>query len=934
MKSNLEGKCRGLGICKCLLSILVLAGVVLLPSTVLAEGNSKEEIWVNGVNILEDADRTVECGGGTAVYDAASRTLTLSDTDITKTANNGSAILVLKGSDIPEKVTVKLQGTNDIYPLENESIDMGIYSMGQISIIGEGSLDITTRNNNNTRQGGVYAFGGCDIDGITLTIRDESEKRHAEAGIDSNQFENGHCSIQNSVVVIEGYDCGINVPSNNISIKGSSITANNIRTAIAGGENGTFVIENSTLDLSVSENLEQGETPRFDAIGILSGADVTIKKSSVNIKSPTSNGIFTRGGITVNDTSVFKIESYYPALYGSDDIVIDNSEINAATKDSAIYSESNIIIQGDSNVTANGYYAGLNANGDITIQGGDVSSVSSNDLGIYLRGVFTVNAGKVYAKGAEGFAAVGVGRNRQSEDEEAVPGIVIGSGYAEKNGSKIAVSDWYEWKTGIIRSWTSFIPQEDEGPLQTNLGNAVNEITIEEKAPQEKTGVWKQNKTGWWYEYADGTYPVSQWKYIDNTWYYFNGAGYMATGWLKQENTWYYLKSSGAMATGWYKVGKYWYYSKENGAMVTGWLLDGNTWYYLRSDGSMATGWYMAGGKWYYSNGSGAMQTGWLKQGKIWYYLKADGAMATGWCLDGNTWYYFNGSGVMQTGWIKLGNTWYYLKASGAMQTGWLKQGKIWYYLKADGAMATGWYLDGNTWYYSNGSGGMQTGWLKQGNTWYYLKSSGAMAVGWCQVGSTWYYFKESGAMVTGWIKDGNAWYYLNPSGAMAANRWIGNYYVGASGAMYVSRYTPDGYYVDSDGVWIKLGDDDIDFDLDRVVTKYFYMTVPESWDEPVQYGAIEKMWIAMYATAFKNESGEDDYEPLFGVVAAKTKQEAELYMAELKNPKNLGQHSGMWFVAGQDKESAIGSYGPEQQAEILKLQGDIPGILNSIVFR
>ena len=228
----------------------------------------------------------------------------------------------------------------------------------------------------------------------------------------------------------------------------------------------------------------------------------------------------------------------------------------------------------------------------------------------------------------------------------------------------------------------------------------------------------------------------------------------------------------------------------------------------------------------------------------------------------------------------------------------------------------------------------MQTGWLKQGNTWYYLKSSGAMAAGWCQVGSTWYYFKESGAMATGWIKDGNTWYYLNSSGAMAANRWIGSYYVGASGAMYVSRYTPDGYYVDSDGVWMKLGDDDIDFDLDRVVTKYFYMTVPESWDEPVQYGAIDKMWIAMYATAFKNESGEDDYEPLFGVVAAKTKQEAELYMAELKNPKNLGQHSGMWFVAGQDKESAIGSYGPEQQAEILKLQADIPGILNSIVFR
>ncbi|BFL48600.1 hypothetical protein [Lactonifactor longoviformis] len=593
----------------------------------------------------------------------------------------------------------------------------------------------------------------------------------------------------------------------------------------------------------------------------------------------------------------------------------------------------------NAHLTVNSVNEAIAADKDIIVKGkGSTLYVGSQEwIGIWTEGSFILEAGRVYVKAEGDMPAMLVVRHKESEDAEPTDNnIYLAEGYSEISGGRIESTEWLKDEyTKTLYAGVSFAAPDVSGKLADDLSNAMKEISIEKQTtPPVKTGGWKENKTGWWYLYSDGTYPVNQWDLIDNKWYYFNDSGYMVTGWLRLGNTWYYLKGDGSMATGWYQAGGKWYYSDNSGAMQTGWLKLGNTWYYLRGDGAMAAGWYMAGGKWYYSDNSGAMKTGWLKQGSTWYYLKADGSMATGWYQDGKTWYYANGSGVMQTGWIKSGNTWYYLKANGAMQTGWLKQGKIWYYMKADGSMATGWYQDGKTWYYANGSGAMQTGWLKQGNTWYYLKSSGAMAAGWCQVGSTWYYFKESGAMATGWIKDGKTWYYLNSSGAMAANRWIGSYYVGASGAMYVSRYTPDGYYVDSDGVWMKLGDDDIDFDLDRVVTKYFYMTVPESWDEPVQYGAIDKMWIAMYAAAFKNESGEDDYEPLFGVVAAKTKQEAELYMAELKNPKNLGQHSGMWFVAGQDKESAIGSYGPEQQAEILKLQADIPGILNSIVFR
>jgi glucan-binding YG repeat protein len=42
----------------------------------------------------------------------------------------------------------------------------------------------------------------------------------------------------------------------------------------------------------------------------------------------------------------------------------------------------------------------------------------------------------------------------------------------------------------------------------------------------------------------------------------------------------------------------------------------------------------------------------------------------------------------------------------------------------------------------------------------------------------------------------------------MARNEWITldgkSYYLGSDGGMYVSEYTPDGYWVDSNGVWVQ----------------------------------------------------------------------------------------------------------------------------------
>lgn len=161
------------------------------------------------------------------------------------------------------------------------------------------------------------------------------------------------------------------------------------------------------------------------------------------------------------------------------------------------------------------------------------------------------------------------------------------------------------------------------------------------------TAGWKQNETGWRYEYSDGTYSVNQWEQIDKIWYHFDDNGYMQTGWINIPSGWYYLNP----------------------------------------DGSMTTGWQLIDGKWYYMNEQGTMQTGWIQVSSGWYYLNPDGSMATGWQLIDDTWYYLNEQGTMQTGWVQINDTWYLLDQSGAMLTGWHWVGDNCYYMDQTGAM-------------------------------------------------------------------------------------------------------------------------------------------------------------------------------------------------------------------------------------------------------
>lgn len=54
-----------------------------------------------------------------------------------------------------------------------------------------------------------------------------------------------------------------------------------------------------------------------------------------------------------------------------------------------------------------------------------------------------------------------------------------------------------------------------------------------------------------------------------------------------------------------------------------------------------------------------------------------------------------------------------------------------------------------------------------------------------------------------GWEYEYGEWYYYDDySGYYLSNQWVGNYYLGSDGTMMTNAWTPDGYYVGSDGEW------------------------------------------------------------------------------------------------------------------------------------
>lgn len=79
--------------------------------------------------------------------------------------------------------------------------------------------------------------------------------------------------------------------------------------------------------------------------------------------------------------------------------------------------------------------------------------------------------------------------------------------------------------------------------------------------------------------------------------------------------------------------------------------------------------------------------------------------------------------------------------------------------------------------------------WLKNEIGWWWCNADRTYPASvWKYINNKWYYFNAAGYCVQNdWVKTNNIWYYCGPDGDMWTNRW-----------------TPDGYYVNNDGAWVR----------------------------------------------------------------------------------------------------------------------------------
>lgn len=117
------------------------------------------------------------------------------------------------------------------------------------------------------------------------------------------------------------------------------------------------------------------------------------------------------------------------------------------------------------------------------------------------------------------------------------------------------------------------------------------------------------------------------------------------------------------------------------------------------------------------------------------------------------------------------------------------KEGGGWKLKKSDGQyVSSQWaYVDGKT-YLIDYDGTMLTGFRKVNGKWYYFNSVGAMQTGWLLKDGKYYFMNADGSMSVGWVNTQGLWYYFDNS----------------TGAMLTNTRTPDGRYVNAEGILVQ----------------------------------------------------------------------------------------------------------------------------------
>lgn len=139
-----------------------------------------------------------------------------------------------------------------------------------------------------------------------------------------------------------------------------------------------------------------------------------------------------------------------------------------------------------------------------------------------------------------------------------------------------------------------------------------------------------------------------------------------------------------------------------------------------------------------------------------------------------------------------------------------LKENESAYYIFGDKYTGGSWEQQENgSWKLKKDDGSyVSSQWAYLGGKTYLIDYDGTMLTGFKKVNGNWYYFNSLGAMQTGWLLKDGKYYFLNADGTMAVG-WVNTqglwyYFDNNSGVMLTNTYTPDGRYVNAEGILVQ----------------------------------------------------------------------------------------------------------------------------------
>ncbi len=399
-----------------ILAAAVLAFTV-FPATALGVDTT---VLVNGVDIVAAEGNTVQCGDGTAVYDAESNTLTL---------NNA---------------TINTHG------LISDAGTAGIVTNGDLNIvlIGKNVVDLSATR---PTARGIWVNEGLTIEG--------TEDASLEMSGAITCFNSGDISIKNASIIIS---CEANTASavwarnGSINIENSNVEASASYGGLAAEYDVT--ITNSTLNISSTVN-------GYSAVSTYSGT-LTIQDCPEVIASSQSSAIYGTDALNINNSVIEATSVNSAALSSANALTIENnSDVTAIGNTSGITSGSNLTING-SKVEATGTNnAGIASNHAVIIAGN--AEIVSN-------GVSEVTGVSVVPSVAEG-ALIEIKVGTSAEDAVHVEGSPFD---AETDLSSIDFSQYtyFQVKEHVHAGGTATCAS---GAICTDCGKAYGEKDAE-----------------------------------------------------------------------------------------------------------------------------------------------------------------------------------------------------------------------------------------------------------------------------------------------------------------------------------------------------------------------------------------------------------------------------------------------------------------------